>query len=402
MKRKLIALLLVASCVVSLLGCSSNKKEETITPDKEETTEDLSGSDAEPAGITVDDLEAQRSEKELTQEADREKFWNSFEEDIPMKEVDFGSYDIYETTATRMVERIKNKDTFVLFITTAQNKAKDIEKEIFVRVAHDIVPDFPVYYVEEDYGYDTYAEEMNTIEPLIPYLTKENTDEHEPSLSPYHYGIYEFVNGELVYINGNIQVFDPENMDADSLDTLKKNIETEMRLIIGNLPSKYNFETVMYKKDELELYLKNNPNCVLYVGRDSCPYCPFTRRGVSTLMDRCKWTVPVAYFCAQEYAMSDFIYGSESIESANIKEEWKIIKSNLNTDIVPSVIVYKNGEIINVYHNGPTKDLYEGLVKDGAIDSFLPGQEIDWDLNYSEGNPKNDTGESSEVENTEE
>lgn len=402
MKKKLISLLLVTSCIASLLGCSSNKNTEAVNPDKEETVEDTSGSDAEPAGITVDDLEAQRSEKEVTQEADREKFWNPFEEDIPMKEVDFGSFDIYETTATRMVERIENKDTFVLFITTTQNKAKDIEKEIFVDVAHDIVPDFPVYYVEEEYGYDTYAEEMNSIEPLIPYLTKEEVGENGPSLSPYHYGLYEFVKGELIYTNGNIQIFDPENMEEDELNNLKDNMETEIRLTIGNLPSEYNFKTVMYEKDELELYLKNNPNCVLYVGRDSCPYCPFTRRGLSSLMDRCEWTVPVAYFSAQKFAMAELLYGSESIETANLKEEWGIIKSNLNTDIIPAVIVYKDGEIINVYHSGPTKDLYEGLVKDGAITSFLPGQEIDWTLNYSEGNPKNDTGESSEDENTEE
>lgn len=380
MKRKLIALLLVASCIVSLLGCSSNKKEETTIPDKEETIEDVSGSDAEPAGITVDDLEAQRSEKELTQEADREKFWNSFEEDIPMKEVDFGSYDIYETTATRMVERIKNKDTFVLFITTAQNKAKDIEKEIFAEIGYEITPDFPIYYVEEEYGYDTYAEEMNTIEPLIPYLTKEDS-ESGFSLSPYHYGIYEFVDGKLEVFDTNIQIYDPDSMSEEDQENMIKTTKNSMRLIIGNLPSKYNFETVIYRKDELEAYLKNNPNCVLFVGRDSCPYCPAMRRDIINFLNISEWNYPVAYFCSQKYEISEFMYGSSSTEYKNSNTEWTSLKSMFKIDYIPSMIVFNNGESTQIYNNSLVgKSFYDKLVEDKIINCLNSENKDYWEV----------------------
>lgn len=375
--------------LILLAGCQQSS-ESTVSEDAaEETTLTAIEEDKgiKSGGISADELVEMQDQKEKDQENERLAFWNAFDEDIVLMD----GYEIYETTATRMVERIKNCETFAMLVLHTENPAIEVEKEIFTKVAYEIVPDFPVYFVEEKYNYDTYAEEMNSIDPLIPYI---QVDEDDPFyVSPYHYGIYEFVNGELVAKDNDLATFNPEGMDESILSNMKDNYEAQVRMVIGNLPSQYNFETILHDKHELESYLKENPDCVLYVGRDSCPYCPFVRRGISTLMDRCNWTVPVAYFSAQSYAICNLLYGSDSSATIHAGSEWNEVKSIFTVETIPSIIAFNDGSVSSVCKDQVTEDIYNHLVDNGFIVSFIEGREIDWTLQYSEGSPLNEETE---------
>lgn len=389
MKKKVLCIFCLLG-LISLAGCSKQQNNEIVN---DTVVEETQTKETEAQGVSVDELEQETIKKENIQEEERLSFWNSFDEDVVLMD----GYEVYETTATRMVERIENKETFAMLVLHTENPAFEVEKELFVTAAYEIVPDFPLYFVEEKHTYDTYAEEMNSIEPLLPYI---QVSEDDPFYaSPYHYGIYEFVDGELVLKDNELATFDPDKMDESTLENMQSGFDAQVRMVIGNLPSKYNFETILHNKYELEAYLKDNPNCVLYVGRDSCPYCPFVRRGVSSLIDRCEWTVPVAYFSAQSYAVNSLLYGTGSPETIKAGAEWDEVKLIFTVETIPSVIIYRDGEVHSVCSEHVTKDIYDWLVDNGSITSFVEGREIDWTLQYSEGSPLNeDKNESKNAE----
>lgn len=355
--KKYSGVLIIIIIVVVFLFCNSFNK------DKSNLNNNIIN---EEISITIEEKEKieekEMDKKEEQKNEDRNKYYNSFEEDVKLSE----NFNIYKTTAKRLEEKINDKETFVVLILNKENNAKERILEIFKSTYCNISPDFKGYYLEEELGYDSYGERINSIEPIINHLFIDDNKFE----SPYHYGIYEFREGKLNIYSRELGIYDPNELSEDILLNIEKKIEEKIRMVVGNLPSSYNFENILYNKDEFEKFIFENPNSIIYVGRDSCPFCPIIRSSLNKIMDENKFIVPVAYLSAQNYAISSFKYGSDSDIALGLKEEWENLKIALSIETVPYILVYKDGKIINKTNEMVVEnDLLEFLIKNNLLES---------------------------------
>lgn len=99
------------------------------------------------------------------------------------------------------------------------------------------------------------------------------------------------------------------------------------------------YEQLVEKRDSGEKFM-------VYVGRDTCPYCmPFAKCLVKAF-ETSPANIPVYYFYTQSYKTGI----NNAVEGA--QEEWDAVKAEIGFEFTPSLLVFEDGEQILACESG--------------------------------------------------
>jgi len=133
----------------------------------------------------------------------------------------------------------------------------------------------------------------------------------------------------------------------------------------ANIPSSvinFIFESDLFRNDhgwemisyeDLTARIDSGVRFMVYVGRDTCPYCaPFAKCLEAALAAR-PANLPLVYFYTQDYktAINNAVDGAQ--------EEWDGIKEAVGFQFTPSLLVFEGGEQVMAYGGGIDSAYFE-------------------------------------------
>lgn len=157
---------------------------------------------------------------------------------------------------------------------------------------------------------------------------EQTTEEQNKDYGTTYFGIYAFNEGKLIRSSHKLS-FTEENIKYAT--SLVGSVFFESNLFVNN----HDIELITYE----EVLKKNaaNEKFLLYVGRDTCPYCHAFMPSLESVLKDTELNVPIYYLYTQEYktAINDEVDGA--------KDTWEDIKETLGIEYTPSLVIYDQG-----------------------------------------------------------
>ncbi len=104
------------------------------------------------------------------------------------------------------------------------------------------------------------------------------------------------------------------------------------------------FSLVELSKDEIDKKIDNKEKFILYIGRDTCPYCEVTKAAIEKWL-REEATQDIYYFSTQE-SYDRMQNGKEGAEKA-----YRELKESLDFSTVPQLRIYKDDSSYEQYES---------------------------------------------------
>lgn len=248
------------------------------------------------------------------------------EEAVPeytMPENDMG---LINATVGDLKALADNGEAFYLYVDGGEAVPYDYEalKEGVVTLLKDY--EFPAdfYYVNAS----TLPEDEYAVLKDVLAMDEVSVQSDE-EISTYG-GIYAFENGA---VKNNRYDFVPSEENKNIANKVI-NFIFESDLFTND----HGWEVVTF--EQLREKIDSGEKFMVYIGRDTCPYCmPFAKSLVTALEDS-PANLPIYYFYTQSYktAINNAVDGAQ--------EEWDAVKADIGFQYTPSLLVFEGGEQI--------------------------------------------------------
>ena len=130
------------------------------------------------------------------------------------------------------------------------------------------------------------------------------------------------------------------------------------------------YEQLKEKRDSGEKFM-------VYVGRDTCPYCMPFAKCLVTAFETSPANIPVYYFYTQSYKTA--INNAEE----GAQEAWDAVKADIEFEYTPSLLVFEGGEQILACESGVGSDYFEMSDSEKQVERDKIAAEVElWLLEY--------------------
>lgn len=285
MRKKLLAIFLVAAFSINLIACSNSNEK------------------ANPNNTPMPSVSV-----------------NETNVDNPNINMEENIYGLKNISIDGLKGSIAQNETFFLFVDYDYSNIKDNVKSnienSFTQILdeNNILCDF--YYLD---GVSLNEEEISFLKQFS--ISEDNQDEY--------CGVYAFKDGS--YVNGSFSL--------NSYETLEETKEKIVSFIFNSLLFEdfHNFATINY--EDVLSKIENKEEFILYIGRDSCIDCRAFIPSLKKVVKKYPPSVPMYYLYTQSYKTA--INNKEE----NAQKIWDDLKATLDISGTPSLIYYgKNGE----------------------------------------------------------
>lgn len=231
----------------------------------------------------------------------------------------------------------ENKKAFYLFIYGGEAVPFDYEE--MKRGVNDLFTqhDFPFgfYYVDLTILSENEHGELEKILMMEPAAVAEGVETYA--------GLYAFKDGKVKNARYD---FVPGEEEADIANRVI-NFVFESNLFIND----HGWDVVTYeqlceKRDSGEKFM-------VYIGRDTCPYCVPFAKSLMAALDKENANVPVYYFYTQSFktAINDGVDGAQAA--------WDSVKADIGFQFTPSLLVFEGGKQIRACESGVDDEYFE-------------------------------------------
>lgn len=163
-------------------------------------------------------------------------------------------------------------------------------------------------------------------------------------------------------------------------------VPSEENKNIANKVINFIFESDLFTNDhgwevvtfeQLREKIDSGEKFMVYIGRDTCPYCmPFAKSLVTALEDS-PANLPIYYFYTQSYKTA--INNAED----GAQEEWDAVKADIGFQYTPSLLVFEGGEQILVCDLGMGSEYFDMSDSEKQAERDKVAGEIElWLLEY--------------------
>lgn len=334
MKKRLFTLLTLGILVFSFTACS--KTPEAYTPVEKTETNTNQDNDT--------NLESKEEKKENSVEENKDS--NADSNPIveqPMVKLATTDYGTAIANVDVIKNAIENKDAFYLYIQG------DDELGFDYQATQDAIKT-----ITEEYGVPVLFYSINEsdllnggINPIAAYIgdgqsvaelknvgIEKEEDKITEDLGKTLYGFYAFKDGVLVNDYDNMVL--PEE-DASKLTSKITSFIYESDLFVDN----HGLDIITY--EEVLDKIEKNEKFILYVGRDTCPYCHAFMPSLTSVLDKNELNVPLYYLYTQSYKTAI----NKNTDGA--QEVWDNLKETLGIQYTPSLVIFENGENVEMF-----------------------------------------------------
>ncbi|MBQ6703571.1 MAG: hypothetical protein IJN08_02020 [Clostridia bacterium] len=130
------------------------------------------------------------------------------------------------------------------------------------------------------------------------------------------------------------------------------------------------YEQLKEKRDSGEKFL-------VYIGRDTCPYCMPFAKSLVTAFETSPANIPVYYFYTQSYKTAI------NREEEGAQEAWDAVKADIGFQYTPSLLVFEGGEQILACESGMGSEYFDMSDSEKQVERDKVAAEVElWLLEY--------------------